>query len=62
VIEVDGGGGEIVVTIDDDGVGFRDSVEPPWSIASRVAEMGGRLRIDSDRTPGAHLRIALPTT
>jgi signal transduction histidine kinase len=61
-IKVDGGAVEIVVTIDDDGIGFRDGAEPPWSIASRVAELGGRLRIDADRAPGAHLRVALPTT
>jgi signal transduction histidine kinase len=52
--------GELVVAIDDDGVGFRASGDPPWSIASRVAELGGRLTIDPARTPGAHLRVALP--
>jgi signal transduction histidine kinase len=53
---------ELVVTIDDDGLGFHDGVGPPWSIASRVAELGGRLSIDPGRAPGAHLRVALPAT
>jgi signal transduction histidine kinase len=56
--DVDG----LVVTIDDDGIGFARDTEPPWSIASRVTELGGRLRIEPNRTPGAHLRAALPAT
>jgi signal transduction histidine kinase len=47
------------ITIDDDGVGFQHASTPPWSIASRVAECGGRLRIASG-SPGAHLEIELP--
>ena len=53
-------GDTIRITIDDDGVGFRDSVMPPWTIASRVTEFGGKLAIESDG-PGAHLEIAIPT-
>ncbi len=53
-------GATILITIDDDGVGFADSINPPWTIASRVAEFGGRLAISSD-SPGAHLEIAIPT-
>ena len=49
----------IRIRIDDDGVGFGDSVQPPWTIASRVAEFGGQLAIRSD-APGAHLEIAIP--
>lgn len=41
-------GEAIRITIDDDGVGFADSIIPPWTIASRVAEFGGRLAISSD--------------
>ncbi len=53
--------GEAVrITIDDDGVGFGDSPNAPWTIASRVAEFGGKLAIRSD-APGAHLEIAIPT-
>lgn len=47
------------ITIDDDGVGFEHEATPPWSIASRVAECGGRLRIARGQ-PGAHLEIELP--
>jgi signal transduction histidine kinase len=52
--------GELVVTIDDDGIGIRSDADPPWSIASRVVELGGRLTVDTERMPGTHLRIALP--
>lgn len=48
------------ITIDDDGVGFERDATPPWSIASRVAECGGRLRIAGAERPGAHLEIELP--
>jgi signal transduction histidine kinase len=34
----------------------------PWSIASRVAECGGRLAIAGAGGPGAHLEIELPLT
>lgn len=50
----------ICITIDDDGVGFGESAKPPWTIASYVAEFGGKLTIRSD-APGAHLEIAIPT-
>ncbi|HEV2171745.1 MAG TPA: histidine kinase, partial [Candidatus Binatus sp.] len=50
----------IRIAIDDDGVGFRNSGQPPWAIASRVAEYGGRLRIDGGERPGAHLEIEIP--
>ncbi len=58
-INVGQAGDIICITIDDDGVGFGDSVIPPWTIASRVAELGGKLAIRSDG-PGAHLEIAIP--
>ncbi|MGZ6193661.1 MAG: sensor histidine kinase [Candidatus Binataceae bacterium] len=53
-------GEAIRVTIDDDGVGFPDSMNPPWTIASRVAESGGRLVIGTAGL-GAHLEIAIPS-
>ncbi|MGZ6241680.1 MAG: sensor histidine kinase [Candidatus Binataceae bacterium] len=53
-------GEAIRVTIDDDGVGFPDSMNPPWTIASRVAESGGRVVIGT-AGPGAHLEIAIPS-
>jgi signal transduction histidine kinase len=49
------------VTIDDDGVGLPADATP-WSIASRVKELGGRLQIAADGRPGAHVAIALPLT
>jgi signal transduction histidine kinase len=51
----------ITMTIDDDGIGFESTVSPPWTIASRVAEFGGRLVVNS-KSAGAHLEISLPTT
>jgi two-component system sensor histidine kinase DesK len=51
---------EVLVQIDDDGVGFGEGAEPPWSIASRVRELAGALRLGEG--PGAHLSIALPQT
>ena len=39
--------GSIRIIIDDDGVGFGGSVNPPWTIASRVAEFGGHISINS---------------
>jgi len=48
------------IHIDDDGIGFLESATPPWSIASRVAQFGGRLTIARDERPGAHLEIELP--
>jgi len=50
----------IRIAIDDDGVGFHTAAETPWSIASRVAEVGGRLRIVDSQRLGAHLEIEMP--
>jgi signal transduction histidine kinase len=51
-------GKTISITIDDDGIGFGESPTPPWTIASRVAEFGGRLAVNSDSS-GAHLEVSL---
>jgi len=51
----------IEIRIDDNGRGFSDPEEAPWTIASRVAEFGGKLDINSGRS-GAHLEIAIPST
>jgi len=48
---------QIVITIDDDGIGFGDSETAPWAIASRVAESGGQLRVGRDGS--AHLEIEM---
>ena len=50
----------IRIAMDDDGVGFRNCESPPWAIASRVAENGGRLRISGGERRGAHLEIEIP--
>ena len=52
--------GDVVLAIDDDGIGFPDGIEPPWSIASRVGEFGGELILGKDGQPGGHLLIQLP--
>jgi signal transduction histidine kinase len=52
---------EIVVTVDDDGIGFPPAAPLPWSIVSRVAECGGTLRVRADAGRGAHLVVALPS-
>jgi len=48
----------IRITIDDDGVGFQQA-EPPWAIASRVAEYGGNVRVVKENRTGAHMEIEL---
>jgi signal transduction histidine kinase len=50
----------IRVTIDDDGVGFEELDQAPWTIASRVAEFGGQLKMNADNPSGAHLEIDMP--
>jgi len=54
------GEGGLVLTIDDDGVGFPEPAVPPWSIASRVAELGGRLDLRTAPGAGGHLTIRIP--
>jgi len=49
----------VQVSIADDGVGFRADATP-WSIASRVREIGGRLQIVAEKGRGAHLLITVP--
>src|SRR3984957_2699242 len=39
-INVNGVEDKLLITIDDDGVGFVEPANPPWAIASRVAELG----------------------
>jgi signal transduction histidine kinase len=52
--------GRLAITIDDDGVGFLDGTQHPWSITSRVHELDGRLEIIRDGRPGVHLAIQAP--
>lgn len=58
-IDIRGTASEVRLTIEDDGVGFRANVIP-WSIASRVTEVGGQIEIAADRPVGARLSITLP--
>ena len=51
----------LVISIDDDGVGLAMGAAAPWSIVSRVREMGGDLTMSNTAGIGAHLRIELPT-
>lgn len=48
------------IRIGDDGAGFAPEAAPPWSIASRVRELGGSVTITTKSTAGAQLEIALP--
>jgi len=60
-IAVEQGAKMIRVRLDDDGVGFGGAKVPPWTIASRVAELNGRLRLREDLPVGAHLEMEIPT-
>jgi signal transduction histidine kinase len=50
----------IRISIDDDGRGFAREGDQPWSILSRVTELGGSLEMRVRDVPGAHLMISLP--
>ena len=53
---------ELILSVDDDGVGFGAGAEPPWSMVSRVAECGGQLALPKDGRAGGHVLIQLPVT
>lgn len=59
-IDVQGVEDSIKITVNDDGIGFKESTVPPWAIASRVAEFGGSLRIANGAESGARLEIEMP--
>ena len=59
-IEVQAQADRILITIDDDGVGFPAGAAPPWSIASRAAELGGEVRVGRSDRRGGHVEIELP--
>jgi signal transduction histidine kinase len=50
----------IHVRLRDDGVGFPPLSRPPWSIASRVDDLGGSLKIERGRDDGARVDVELP--
>jgi len=47
------------IVIEDDGVGLKSRIAP-WSIASRVSEIGGQLQLGDGQRPGCRLQILLP--
>ncbi len=53
-------GGRVAISIDDDGRGFADEAQRPWSILSRVTELGGSLVLGEREKAGAHITISLP--
>jgi signal transduction histidine kinase len=57
-IDIQSDADQIRIRVDDDGVGF-DGAVTPWSIASRVKEIGGRIEVGA-ANPGAHLLVLLP--
>jgi len=52
-------GSQVRIAIEDDGVGLKNQAAP-WSIASRVNEIGGRIELSDSHIPGAHMLILLP--
>ena len=60
-IEARAAGPDIQIRIDDDGLGFADGAGTPWSISSRVDQLGGQVQLARDNRAGAHLAIALRT-
>ncbi len=52
--------GAIHIIIEDDGIGFTDSDDPPWVIASRVAELGGEIVLAQNGA--ARLEITMPNS
>lgn len=48
------------ITIEDDGVGFGHEADVPWTIASRVRDCGGEVRIAGPTRQGGHLVVELP--
>jgi signal transduction histidine kinase len=61
-IDVYAAGSQIRITIDDDGVGLQNAAQRPWSISSRVNELGGTIVVLDDGRPGTHLTIGLPVS
>jgi signal transduction histidine kinase len=59
-IKADDAGDVVRIMIDDDGVGFAGQESTPWTIASRVKEFGGRLKLNTHLISGAHLEIEIP--
>ena len=58
-VEIRGDQSQVRVRIDDDGIGFTGD-GTPWSIASRVKELGGQIDIVAGAARGTHLLITVP--
>jgi len=59
MIEIHTDPSHVQISIADDGMGFSGEMAP-WSITSRVKELGGHMQIVTDRGAGAQLLITLP--
>jgi signal transduction histidine kinase len=53
-------GSELLISVNDDGIGFDQDVRQPWSIASRAIDLGGFVRVERGNVSGSHLQIAVP--
>jgi signal transduction histidine kinase len=60
MINIDEAGATIRITIGDDGIGFKETDDLPWTIAARVAELGGRVARRAEYGLGAHLEMEIP--
>ncbi|HZO09193.1 MAG TPA: histidine kinase [Myxococcota bacterium] len=58
-IQVRAEAGKVLISIEDDGVGFPADAPAPWSIASRVSELAGLLELRRRRPSGAQLLVEL---
>ncbi len=52
-------GSQVKISIEDDGVGLQSDAAP-WSIASRVSEIGGQIHLGKGPLPGFSMQILLP--
>lgn len=59
LVEVQESASKVQIRIQDDGCGFAGD-STPWSIVSRVHELGGQLEMVKGSGAGAHLSIVLP--
>ena len=58
-IEISSADSQLHIHIEDDGIGLPSECVP-WSIVSRVKELGGHIRVLDDERLGARLAITLP--
>jgi hypothetical protein len=55
-VNIRSAGSQLFIEVHDDGVGPSSRTDKPWSISSRVAELGGCMQFERG-TPGTHLTI-----